>query len=191
MKLLDAYDFVHLVLYAAGGRIEGRTKLQKLVYFAGVLTGMLDELGYRSHYYGPYSSKVTAAIDDLRSLGFLEQRTTSGGAIDPHGFEIARYDHALTKDGLAIAEEKARTHHKTWNLIQGAVKRLEQSDFGDYVQLSIAAKMNFLVSQAKEPVSRERLVEMGKRFGWNVSEAQVAEACKWLETLQLVGGQQA
>src|SRR5437016_3161878 len=107
MKALKAYDFVHLVLHAAGGKVQGRTKLQKLVYFAGVLTNMLDDLGYRAHYYGPYSSRVTAATEELRSLGFLEQRTAAAGVVDPHGFEIARYDYTLTEDGKKIAEEKA------------------------------------------------------------------------------------
>ena len=80
---MKAYDFVHLVLYATEGRIQGRTKLQKVVYFAGVLTEMLEQLGYRAHYYGPYSSTVTAAVDELRGLGFLEQRIAGGGATDP------------------------------------------------------------------------------------------------------------
>jgi uncharacterized protein YwgA len=188
---MKAYDFVHLVLYGSGGRIQGRTKLQKVVYFAGVLTGMHEHLGYRAHYYGPYSSTVTAAVDELRGLGFLEQRMASGSAIDPKGFEVARYDYALTDDGTKIAQEKTRLHPKTWAKIKTAIDRLEDADASDYMKLSIAAKAYFLVHRAKEPVTLKKLVEMGQQFGWKVSQEQVVEASDWLKTLRLVQDEHA
>ena len=61
--MMDARDFVALTLMASGGHIQGKTKLQKLVYFTGALTGMLDGLGYRAHYYGPFSPTVAAGLD--------------------------------------------------------------------------------------------------------------------------------
>ena len=59
---MNTYNFVHLTLHALGGQVRGKTKLQKMVYFAGILTGAIEELGYRPHYYGPYSSEVTDAM---------------------------------------------------------------------------------------------------------------------------------
>ena len=35
---MTPYDFVQLTLYAAGGKIRGKTRLQKTVYFLGLLT---------------------------------------------------------------------------------------------------------------------------------------------------------
>lgn len=183
---MKAYDFVHLVLHAAGGRIEGRTKLQKMVYFVGVLTEMHDELGYRAHYYGPYSPTVTTAVEELRGLGFLEQRMAGGGATDPQGFEVARYDYSLTNDGIRIAEEKARLRPKMWEKIKHAVSRLEEANVSDYLKLSIAAKAYFLVNRAHEPVTVNKLVEISQKFGWKVSKEQVVEASDWLKRLQLV-----
>jgi uncharacterized protein YwgA len=183
---MKTYDFVHLVLYAAGGRIEGRTKLQKYVYFAGVLTEMHEDLGYRAHYYGPYSSKVTAAVEELRGLGFLEQQRAGGGQLDPQGFEFARYDYALTSDGIKIAEEKSHLRGHAWKTIQKAVTRLENANPSDYLKLSIAAKAYFLVRRAKEPVTDDRLVQMCQNFGWKVSQDQIAEAIQWLKSLDLV-----
>jgi uncharacterized protein YwgA len=89
-ETMTTYDFVHLVLFACGGQMSGRTKLQKTVYFVGALSGRLDELGYRAHYYGPYSSDVSAAVEDLRGLGFLTQRVASDGSHDSQGFEVTR-----------------------------------------------------------------------------------------------------
>ncbi|MCI0358431.1 MAG: hypothetical protein L0211_08110 [Planctomycetaceae bacterium] len=185
---MKTYDFVHLVLYAAGGRIEGRTKLQKFVYFAGVLTEMHEDLGYRAHYYGPYSPKVTAAVEELRGLGFLEQRKAGGGHVDPRGFEFARYDYALTPDGMRIAEEKSRLRHKVWETIQHAVERLDNADPSDYLKLSIAAKAYYLVHRAKEPITDDQLLQLCQSFGWQVSPEQIAEAIQWLKSLSLVRG---
>jgi uncharacterized protein YwgA len=185
---MKAYDFVHLVLEAAGGEIQGRTKLQKMVYFAGVLTGSLEHLGYRAHFYGPYSSSVTAAVEDLRSLGFLEQRISGAGTFDPHGFEVARYDYKLTEDGRRIAQDKAHTRPHAWAKIKQAVTRLEKADVTDYIKLSIAAKAFFLRDSAHQPLSLQGLVQMSQEFGWKVSQDQVAEATHWLESLQLLEG---
>src|ERR1039458_3843717 len=104
---MNTYDFVHLVLYASGGNIQGRTKLQKTVYFVGALTGSLPNLGYRAHYYGPFSGEVVAAVKELQGLGFLQQSSATSGSVDPDGFEVARYDYSLTPEGRQIAQEKA------------------------------------------------------------------------------------
>lgn len=183
---MTAYDFVHLVLHAAGGKIQGRTKLQKMVYFVGVLTDTVEELGYRAHFYGPYSSTVSGAVEELRSLGFLEQKVAGGGALDPQGFELARYDYELTDVGKAIADEKASLQSKMWNRIQSAVQKLNTADVSDYMKLSIAAKAYFLLHRAHEHVTAPSLVKMGEQFGWKVSKQQIVAASEWLESLNLV-----
>jgi uncharacterized protein YwgA len=55
---MDAKEFVQLSMLAMGSEIQGKTKLQKTVYFLGLMTGCLDDLGYRAHFYGPYSDEV-------------------------------------------------------------------------------------------------------------------------------------
>jgi uncharacterized protein YwgA len=183
---MTTYDFVHLVLHAAGDRIQGRTKLQKLVYFVGALTGRLGSLGYRPHYYGPFSPEVAGAIDRLRGLGFLEQRALSGGAVDPHGFEVVRYDYALTDDGKLVAEEKAKDHPAKWEKIQEAVEKLRQAQAEDYVKLSIAAKTYFLLGEMKGVSSLSQLQQMTPRFGWKVEQQEMIEAGRLLASLGLI-----
>jgi len=191
MTAMKPYDFVHLLLHATGGRLQGRTKLQKMAYFVGILTGMLDELGYRPHFYGPYSPWLAGAVDELRSVGFLEQRVAGGGSIDPRGFELSRYDYLLTEDGKQIAEDKAATHPLVWKKIKTAVDRLQDVGIGDYMKLSIAAKAYFLVGKSDKPVKVPDLVKMSERFGWKVTPDQVAEAAEWLKSLGLVEEQAA
>ena len=185
---MTTYDIVHLVLFAAG-EVQGRTKLQKLVYFIAALSNLPGNLGFRAHYFGPYSPEVAGAVDDLRSLGFLEQRSSSWG-IDPRGFELARYDYSLTDEGKQIAQEKTKKHPEEWKQIKRAVKTLRQANATDYVKLSIAAKAYFLfiekTKQQRQTVTVNELAKLMPEFGWQVTHEQIKEAGKFLETVGLI-----
>jgi len=183
-KMISTYDFVHLVLLASGGKVLGRTKLQKTVYFTGVLAGHPGNLGYRAHYYGPYSSEVSAAVDELRGLGFLKQDVASGNAFDSRGFEIARYDYILTFEGNIVADEKVKLHPDEWRRIEAAVKSLGTAKTDDYVKLSIAAKAHFM--SIKENVkSPEEWARKSSKYGWQVSEVEFREADDLLRSINL------
>ena len=179
---MKAYDFVHLVIHAAGGKVQGRTKLQKLVYFVGVLTGRLDRLGYRAHYYGPYSADVAGAVQELRGLKFLEQRILSPGAVDQRGFEVTRYDYVLTEEGKEVADEKAKAQPEEWDKIVQAVKRIESQDMQDYVRLAIAAKTHLITQNAGQSLSVDELKRRTGEHGWSAfSPDQYDEALKFLK----------
>ena len=96
--LLFTYD-------AAGGGIQGKTNLQKRMFFVAVMLG--EDFGYGAHYYGPYSATVAAANQELKSLGYLSESTASAGSYNASGFEIAGEDHhfkpaTATVDGQSI-----------------------------------------------------------------------------------------
>ena len=181
---MSTYDFVHLVFHAFDGAIQGRTKLQKTVYFVGALTESLDGLGYRPYFYGPYSSEVAAAVNELCGLGFLRQTYASSGVVDPQGFEFARYDFTLTPEGRQIAQEKAGEYPDEWKRINNAAELLKSMPINDYVRLSIAAKMFYLLCE-KGGASLSELVEMSPTFGWQVTGSQLSEAGNLLTLLGL------
>ncbi len=183
---MSAYDFVHLTLHALGGEIKGKTKLQKTMYFVGLLTETLDDLNYRPHFYGPYSAEVAGAVDRLRSLGFVEQNITGRGSVDQAGFEVARYDFTLNEQGKRIAQVKAEKHPEEWQKIQNAIRFLQRADDLDYVKLSIAAKTYFMIGEKKEVASEEGLAQLANKFGWSVTPQQVKEAGHFLAKLGLV-----
>ena len=78
---MNARDFVQLALIAMDGEIRGKTKLQKTVYFLGLLTGSLDDLGYRAHFYGPYSDDVAEAVGWLKTIGTADQTSSGVGNV--------------------------------------------------------------------------------------------------------------
>ena len=134
---MNPYDFVHLALLAVGEEITGRTKLQKTIYFLGILTKTVDELGYRPHYYGPYSATVADAVNRLKAYGFVQQSSLHTGAVDESGFEIMRHDFQLTGEGEKIAERKKTQNPEVWKKIEAAVARFKQGGEIDYMKMSV------------------------------------------------------
>lgn len=182
---MTPYDFVQLTLLACGGKIQGRTKLQKTVYFLGQITGHLDLLEYQAHYYGPYSPEVAEAISTLEGIGFASSTIASVGNVDPQGFEIRRSDYILTEEGRRAAERKAQALPDLWRKLQEGAELLHQAGDLDYVRLSIAAKAYFLLRQRKAPVSERELPELARNFGWAVSVEQIREGLAYLRKLNL------
>jgi uncharacterized protein len=183
---MNAYDFVHLALLAMGGEIKGKTKLQKTVYFLGLLCKRDEDLGYRPHFYGPYSAEVAGAAQTLRALGFATQTSAGIGSVDSSGFEVARHDLALTDEGRRMAEAKARDNPKDWEKIQAAAAKMKSAKEPDYMKLSIAAKTKFMLGTQKGSVRLTDLVEQAKGFGWSITTEDVREAATFLESLGLV-----
>ena len=65
----------------AGGRIVGRTRLQKVAYLLSV-TGLEEGLPFAYKHYGPYSEDLATAARDADLLGLLnetEQQASWGG----------------------------------------------------------------------------------------------------------------
>lgn len=179
-------DFVHISLLALGGEVQGKTTLQKKVYFLGVLTGTLDELGYRPHFYGPYSDEVAQAIQELKTIGYVEQEVRSSGMADAAGFERCRYDYRLTEAGERVAQAKASANEPLSSKIRSIADRLKKAGNLDYMKLSIAAKTYFLLGQPGAMPSNDELARLAIRFGWRVKPEEVQEAAKYLGKLELL-----
>lgn len=182
---MDLRDFVALTLLAAEGEVQGKTKLQKLVYFMGVLTDQLDELGYRAHFYGPYSDDVAYAVGQLRAIGAVDQNETDWG-YDRRGFEVKRYDYRLNPAGRQYAEGLKKQNRELWKKIERAIEAYNRAGDLDYMDLSIAAKTFFLLGQRKGTSSMHELAGLAPRFGWSVSAEQIKQAAEYLAKLGLV-----
>ncbi|MDA8376673.1 MAG: hypothetical protein M0Z50_06400 [Planctomycetia bacterium] len=185
---MNAYDFVQLTFLAIGGGIRGKTKLQKTVYFLGIMTGELDNLGYGPHFYGPYSADVADATGQLHALGFLNRNMAQTGLHDDSGFEAIRYDFTFTEAGRQIAKAKVKSNAALWKKLRRAAGTLKNAGDIDYMKMSIAAKAYFMLGERQGNATPAGLAALAPRFGWEVTEKQVAEAVEYLRKLGLVKG---
>lgn len=66
-------EFVRKVIGRNGGRVVGKTRLQKSLYFLEA-AGVGGGLDFEYYHYGPYSEDASIAIDDAIALGIINQR---------------------------------------------------------------------------------------------------------------------
>lgn len=69
------------IIQLAGGKIVGRTRLQKTSCLLE-MTGLGEGFSFSYHLYGPYSDEISVAISDAALLGYIseESRSTSWGS---------------------------------------------------------------------------------------------------------------
>jgi uncharacterized protein len=132
-----------------GGEIRGKTNLQKKMYFLSVMLRI--DLGYGPHYYGLFSAEIANSNTSLKVLGYLAESVISAGGYGSEGFEIARHDFTLTQDGRAAVEVKKRKLPELWSELKASADRLSAAGDVNYIELSIAGKAYFLLTQMQHP----------------------------------------
>ena len=176
-------DYILLGYKAFGGSVRGKTTLQKRMYFLSVMLNV--DLGYGPHYYGPYSSAVASGNVELKSLGVLQESASSWG-VDHRGFEMARYDYALSDEGKEFADAKANAYPDLWNWVQKCAEVITNAGDLNYMELSIAAKAYFALTKLRGRASLEEIHALLPQFGWNVSKEELEKATSFLEKAHLV-----
>ena len=111
----------------AGGRIVGRTRLQKLAYLLE-LSGLGDGFAFEYHHYGPYSEELSRAVRHAALFGLLkeEEHATSWG-----GF----YSIYTTSSPSDLMPDSAR------------YQLARQAAAADPIQLELAATAAFLATE--------------------------------------------
>ncbi len=180
---MTGVDFVLSLIAGFGGRIQGRTLLQKRAYFVAQLSGVSIDLGFDAHYYGPYSPVVDNSIVRLKSLGFLVEENIGFGVVSG-GFEIKRYDYRVTEDGKKILGSlEARQDFK--KIERACIAILEAGD-PSYMVLSIATKADFILGKRGKAMTKAEIIREAEKFDWNIQEGALAKAVDFLGKLGVV-----
>ena len=135
----------------AGGKIVGRTKLQKIAYFLEA-TGVGSGFDFEYRHYGPYSEDLAAAARLGKFFGYLEEAeapATWGGTYSIY-----------TTDQPSSPESEARRQ-----LISIAAK-------ADSVALELAATAAFLAVEGHQ----NPWAETAKRKPEKASESRLGDA---------------
>ena len=184
---MDTRDMVLLVVSEAGeeGRLEGHTLLQKICYFVSRLSN--EKHGFKAHFYGPYSSRVKDAKDSLVGLRFLrETQEILPWFSDDQFFEPRRYTFAVTDGGKNVLERLRERLPEECSNVKENVERIKKALGSlDYQVLSIAAKVNHILSANSPHVTYEHIQEKAGQLGWNLTSDQINGAADLLCTLEL------
>lgn len=177
----------HVVLFAvelAGDRPNGKTYIQKLCFFVSKLVGL--RLGYRAHYYGPYSDEVSAELAFLAAAGMITETRRRVNMASSGGWEAVRFDYSLTEDGKRATTRLKMQLATESREIQQAIEKVFSAGEQNYIDLSFAAKTSWILESEGGPMTFEGIAGAAERFRWNVSGTDVRRAAAFLDKLGLV-----
>ncbi len=176
-----------LILFVIGSENEkkslrGRSTLQKKLYFLSVLNK--TDLGFRPHYYGPYSSLVAENLDILVYARFLKEITESFST-DRNVFgEIRRHTYFWTSDSEAVMGEiKQKEGYADWKRALDTFNSLPLAS--DFNTLSIAANVHYIVHQ-QERIKRKQIKKIAKAYDWDINKQEIAGVHSFLEAISQI-----
>ena len=165
------------ILQAANG-IEGRTKFQKIAYFANLLGWNCLE-DFKFHYYGPFSRSLTDDIEGMRGNGWIYEEaepTFSDRTI--YKYRIAKGKRGVADALVARANDPALVK-KTFSL----VKTLDKFTSDD---LELMATLIFL-RRSYPKASSESLLKMTNDLKPRFKMDRVVDASRKLEEVKPFG----
>jgi len=134
-----------LAIQEGDGNQVGRTKLQKMIYFADRYLGW-DVGDYKLHYYGPYSQNVTESL-----LAATEE------LVDETVPEFGPYQYELTGDGTAFLDYFVDTmcdEHR----IENTRSLFQELSGWEKDDLELAATLDF-VSHNTPGIDKDALID--------------------------------
>ena len=151
-----------------------------------------ENLGFSAHYYGPYSSFVAEHLDGLVYDGILKEATESWNTASSERNalgEIRRHTYTLTAEASKLWEAtRKKPSFSEWDKELDRINA--QPISGDFNQLSIAAKVHYIVNWREESTVEE-VRQVAKEYGWNVSEEDIESVLSFLTKLGLVSAAEA
>jgi len=182
----------HLILavvgYSKDSTIQGRTLLQKTVYFVSEKIG--QKIDFSPHYYGPYSEVVAQATDSLVAVGLLQEIVEKFPPFDPNAnFDARRFTYKLNKAGIEVLHELEKGEDKEeLKQVKRLVEEMQQLQLAgmDYKYLSIAAKMHHILKRHnKKAISAEEISKEAEVLGWVLSQQDIKGVIDFLQKMGL------
>ena len=178
-------DVLLLVVKDAGENgLQGRTLLQKKVYFLSELMGI--DFGFSAYYYGPYSGVVAGNLESLVNHGFLKEVTEVFETIPPRNVfgEIHRHTYFLTDDAKELwSDIENDSEFPEWKRELDRINAYEIAY--DFNKLSIAAKVHYIVNW-RQKSTIEEVKQVAKEYDWDVSTEDIESVLSFLTGLGFV-----
>ncbi len=135
---------------------------------------------YVPHYYGPYSAEVSILLEELVSLGLLDEKKT---LFVPSNYQ--RYDYVLSDDGKSVIETLEADNEGEYKELERIVNiTKEKTDF-DVNTIACAAKIKYLLGKQKRPMTKRDMVNKANNCGWKLNNDQLDGAISLLKELKL------
>ena len=153
------------------GRIIGRTKFQKMIYFCQYLDWDIKD--YKLHYYGPFSFTFANTVKTAEDAKWIEQSKTS-----PYTFSLTHIGETLVKKFEKIICDSKKTQ-KTRKLAAYLSDWTKE-------ELELAATIDF-VNKNNLDLDRAGLLEKVHMIKANYSSVSISHAYdKWIKLKKIL-----
>ncbi len=178
---INPRDFVLMLVRANEGSIAGRTILQKISYFAAEKLEL--DLGFKPHYYGPFSAEVENATEILVSQKLLEERIERLPLYDTLDFEPRRYHYELNEKGRKYIETKGLESQNGYEITRELIESARKLRSLNPKVLSAAAKIHYIISAEGRRIHKEEIKEKAEDIGWDLKRDEIDQVGDLLVSL--------
>ena len=188
---MEAHEVIIALIEHNSGEIKGRTKLQKLVFFANELLQL--DISYRPYYFGPFSDDVAISVDYLRALKMITETEEHFPDMNfGNSYEAVRYSYRLTPSGKDYFEYLSKNYSEKISVLDKIIKAVNnyQGSEASYKELSIAAKvyymlnnMNIFSATSTNETLSKRFQSEAKELGWALSTEQIEKSFSLLKAI--------
>jgi hypothetical protein len=178
---MDINEIILFMISELKGKISSKTKIHKLCYFYSVRS--YRDMGFRPHYYGPFSPQVEKALDELEGIGLVDKKVDHLGE-SSEGFEIKRYDYIISDYGKQV--EALIEDNQEKQELKNFIEMIKQAGNPGYLDLSIAVKAHFIFKKENRVVTPDEIRKKAKGFGWDIGSAAIKRAEKFMLQLKLI-----
>lgn len=181
---MEAYEAIITLIKLNNGEIKGRAKLQKLVFFASEILDL--DISFRPYYYGPYCDDVAISTDYLRALKMISETEEHFPDMKfGNSYESVRYGYELSEGGenyfIHLSQKYPNEISKLKEIIK-AVKDSQGSEIS-YKELSIAAKVFYILKNQNIEPSIENFKKEAKNLGWDLESDQITKSFNLLKKI--------
>jgi len=181
-KFLDVYDTIALTIHSNNDIIDGRTTIQKLIYFNSIIIPTINISGYKHYFYGPFNRDVASSLEEMSAFSFINEIVKSGF--------YESYTYELTEKGKLYTSKLIQNHKQEFEQISETVKICNDFCKLKTNPLSYAAKAYYILTSTvdgrKGKYNIEDVKKVGENFDWNISTEDAEKGVELLQKLKLV-----
>ncbi|MPZ07028.1 MAG: hypothetical protein GEU26_11550 [Nitrososphaeraceae archaeon] len=128
---MNSQDII-LLLYLINKleKVEGRKRLQKLIYILRNVDNIPFTFSFRPYYYGPYSDELSEAVDSLRSVDAISEELIERSS------RIYQYNYIICDKGRNILQNQLQGIQTIIDKLNIVIERLRDIDTSELVTIS-------------------------------------------------------
>ena len=173
LSLVENTGLLCLAIQNGANNEVGRTKLQKMIYFANRYLAWGDINDFKLHFYGPYSRNLAKTIRTARNSELINEKSH---AIGPYEYDLTADGSKFLKGFIENVCDKTKT--------ENTQKSFQELSTWSKDELELAATLDFVNMNTpgiKETALIDKVSIIKDNFSREYIESSYAKLQSWKE----------